>query len=118
MIIMIIMIIISNHNNNNNNNNSKNNDNNARWCSGKEPACQCRNLGFDLGNPMDRRAWWATVHGVARSLTQLTTPLQQCTKESTATFGCLSILSVARRWRSLLRNIKKKVAKPIRKQTL
>ena len=22
---------------------------------------------FCLGNPMDRRAWWATVHGVAES---------------------------------------------------
>ena len=24
-----------------------------------------------LGNPMDRRAWWATVHGVEKSQTQL-----------------------------------------------
>ena len=24
-----------------------------------------------LGNPMDRRAWWATVHGVAKIQTQL-----------------------------------------------
>ena len=24
-----------------------------------------------LGNLMDRRAWWATVHGVAKSQTQL-----------------------------------------------
>ena len=24
-----------------------------------------------LGNPKDRRAWWATVLGVAKSLTQL-----------------------------------------------
>ena len=24
-----------------------------------------------LGNPMDRGAWWATVHGVTKSLTQL-----------------------------------------------
>ena len=23
-----------------------------------------------MGNPMDRGAWWATVHGVAQSLTQ------------------------------------------------
>ena len=23
---------------------------------------------FCLGNPMDRRAWWATVHGVAKEL--------------------------------------------------
>ena len=51
-----------------------------RWPSGKESTCQCRRLKFDLwvreipwrrkwqptqvsclGNPMDRRAWWATV---------------------------------------------------------
>ena len=60
---------------------------------GKEPACQCRRhkrLGFDpwvgkipwrracnplqcscLVNPMDRGAWWATVHGVAKSRTRL-----------------------------------------------
>ena len=25
-----------------------------------------------LGNPMDREAWWATVHVVAQSQTQLT----------------------------------------------
>ena len=24
-----------------------------------------------LGNPMDRRAWWAMVHGVVKSQTQL-----------------------------------------------
>ena len=37
---------------------------NLLWCS-------C------LGNPMDREAWWTTVHGVAKSRTQLndqTTP--------------------------------------------
>ena len=26
-----------------------------------------------LGNPMDRGAWWATVHGVAKNQTQLST---------------------------------------------
>ena len=26
---------------------------------------------FCLGNPMDRRPWWATVHGVAKSQTGL-----------------------------------------------
>ena len=63
---------------------------------GKEFTCQCRRywrLGFDpwvrkiswrrkwqpnlnscLGNPRDRRAWWATVHGVAKSPTQLKHP--------------------------------------------
>ena len=25
---------------------------------------------YCLGNPMDRRAWWATVHGVTKSWTQ------------------------------------------------
>ena len=30
-------------------------------------------LVFLLGNPMDRGAWWATVHGVAKSQTQLST---------------------------------------------
>ena len=61
--------------------------------SGKEPACQCRRckrLGFDpwVGkipwrkawqptpvfswkNPMDRGAWWATAHGVAKNQTDL-----------------------------------------------
>jgi len=55
------------------------------WLSGKESICQCRICRFDpwvgkiagvgndnplqyscLGNPMDRKAWWATVHGVAK----------------------------------------------------
>ena len=51
------------------------------WLSGKESACQCRRRGFDpwvkrskwqptpfscLENPMERGAWWATAHGVAR----------------------------------------------------
>ena len=27
-----------------------------------------------LGNPKDRGAWWATVHGVAKSWTWLSTP--------------------------------------------
>ena len=54
--------------------------------SGKEPTCQCRKLEFQpwvrkipggrlgsplqyscLGNPMDRGAWWATVHGITES---------------------------------------------------
>ena len=58
-----------------------------QWCSGKESAC---NVDVDsipgsgrspgegngnplqyscLGNPMDRRAWWATFHRVAKSQT-------------------------------------------------
>ena len=33
--------------------------------NGNPLQCSC------LGNPMDRGAWWATVHGVAKSTTQL-----------------------------------------------
>ena len=57
----------------------------CRWLSGKESACQCRRHSpwvgkipgkgngnpFQyscLGNPMDRGAWKATVHGVAKEL--------------------------------------------------
>ena len=58
----------------------------SRWLSGKEYACQAEALGsipwsrrspregnghllqyFCLGNPMDRRAWQATVHKVTKS---------------------------------------------------
>ena len=67
-----------------------------KWCYGKEPACNARDsrdVGSILGsgrspgegngnplqyscleNPMDGGAWWATVHGVAKSPTQLSTP--------------------------------------------
>ena len=57
-----------------------------RWLSDEEPTCQCRRheliLGWGrcpeeangnplqyscLGNPMDRGAWWAIVHGVTKS---------------------------------------------------
>ena len=67
----------------------------SRWLSGKEPACQSRRTRrrrqFDpwvgkipssrewlstpyscLGNPMERGAWQATVHGAAKSQTQHT----------------------------------------------
>ena len=55
---------------------------------GRKSACECRRLKFDsrvekipwrrkwqptpvflLRNPMDRGAWWATVHGVAERQT-------------------------------------------------
>ena len=61
-----------------------------RWLSGKEVPCQCRIRGFDhwvrktpggrngnslqyscCENPIDRGAWWATVHGVTKSQTRL-----------------------------------------------
>ena len=60
-----------------------------RWLSGKESTCQAGDSGSLPGsgrspgegngnplqnacleNPMDRGAWWATVHGVAKSRTQ------------------------------------------------
>ena len=61
------------------------------WLSHRESTCQCRRhpetipgsgrspqegngnpLQYScLGNPMDRDAWWATVHGVAKSQTWL-----------------------------------------------
>ena len=56
------------------------------WLTGKEASCQCRRPGLDrspgegngnplqyscLGNPMDRGAWWAVVHGVAKRRTWL-----------------------------------------------
>ena len=60
------------------------------WLSGKEPICQAGDadsipgLGRFPGegngnplhyscleNPMDRGAWWATIHGVAKSWTRL-----------------------------------------------
>ena len=61
-----------------------------RWLSTKESACQSRGQGFDPwvgkipwrrkwqptpvflpGHLMDRGAWWATVHGVTKSRTQV-----------------------------------------------
>ena len=61
-----------------------------RWHSSKESSCQCRRHEFIhragkipwsrkwqlaqvflLENSMDRAAWWATVHGVTKSQTQL-----------------------------------------------
>ena len=57
------------------------------WLSGKEPACNAGDGGLIPGlgrsprrskwqsspvfmpeNPMDRGAWWTTVHGVAKEL--------------------------------------------------
>ena len=36
-----------------------------------------------LENPMDRGAWWATVHGAAKSWTQLKQPsTHACTREA------------------------------------
>ena len=62
------------------------------WLSGKESICNVGDVGLVpesgrstagencnpiqysyLENPMDRGAWWATVHGVAKSHTQMST---------------------------------------------
>ena len=62
----------------------------SRGSDGKESACNAGDLGSipglgrspgkkngyplqysDLENPVDRRVWWATVHGVAKSQTRL-----------------------------------------------
>ena len=68
----------------------------------KESACNAQDLGLIPGsgrslgeengnplqyscleNPMDRGAWWATVHGVARSRTQLSVTFNfQCLPEA------------------------------------
>ena len=53
-----------------------------QWLSSKENACNVGDAGSILGsgtspggpspeNPMDRGAWWATVHAVTKSQTQL-----------------------------------------------
>ena len=61
-----------------------------RWLRGKESACQAGDMGWIpglgrsptggndsplqhacLGNPMDRGAWWARIHVVAKSQTRL-----------------------------------------------
>ena len=77
-----------------------------RWLSGKEYTCQCRRHRFDswvrkilwrrkcnplqcpfLENPMDKAAWWATVHRVTES--DMTEPMS--TESCTTWFICFSI---------------------------
>ena len=72
------------------------------WLSGKESPWQCRRLRFDpwigkipwrriwqplqypwLGNPMGRGASWATVHGVTKNRTWLSTHTCCVTQEDT-----------------------------------
>ena len=87
--------------------------------SGKEPACQCntgniRDVGLIPGlgrspgegngypfqysclkNPMDRGAWWAIVHGVAKSQTRLkglSTHVCCCSKASSSLLLTTSLL--------------------------
>ena len=71
----------------------------SRWLSGKESAFLCRRhkrpgfrfwvrkiswcrkwqpaSAFSLENSIDRKAWWATVHGVAKNQTRLNDWTQQ-----------------------------------------
>ena len=75
------------------------------WLSGKESSSQCRRCGFNpwmgkipgegngnplqyprLGNPMDRGAWQATVHGVSKSQTQLSMHTGPCLNSSIILF--------------------------------
>ena len=91
----------------------------AGGANGKESACRCwdtRDMGsipgsgrshgvgngtpFQyscLGNPMDRGPWWATVHGVAKSQTLLSTSFRNFllpTRIHTSGFlACLAIIS-------------------------
>ena len=78
----------------------------------KESACQCRTCGYDhwigkipwkgndnplqyacLGNPIDGGAWWATIHGVAKSqiMTQRLRTAQQTTKKDYYVYCDISI---------------------------
>ena len=41
-----------------------------------------------LGNPMDRGAWWATAHGVAKSRTQLSDGVFPSSGKFSASAGC------------------------------
>ena len=86
-----------------------------RWCSGKESGCragEARDTGLISGlgrssgggncnpcqcsfleNSMDRKAWWATVHGVAKSqkgLTELIPSLSDAV--SCSSYSCSSYL--------------------------
>ena len=74
-----------------------------RWHHGKESTCQCRKCRFEpwvgkkilekemayplqyscLKNSMDRGAWWAIVHGVTKSTTQLNDWTQHMPSDNT-----------------------------------
>ena len=48
---------------------------------------------FCLGHPMDRGAWWTTVHGVARIGHRWSTAARTCLPESLALIVCLECAS-------------------------
>ena len=52
-----------------------------------------------LGSPMDRGAWWATVHGVTKSWTQLRDwACGACAHTHTHTRSCASLYSPSSKW--------------------
>ena len=78
------------------------------WLGGKESTCQCREDGFNpcvgkipwrrkgsplqyscLGDPMDRGAWWVTIHGVAKERHNLVTQQQQNSVLGNSTIPCV-----------------------------
>ena len=86
------------------------------WLSGKEPACKAGDSGLIPGSgrsagegndnplqesclehPMDRGAWWATVHGVTKSQTQLRNQITTTsgTKDSSSVSIFLASLGLA-----------------------
>ena len=52
---------------------------------------------FCLGNPMDRGAWWATVHRVAKSQAWLSDEHALCTHTHTHILGTLNVLRAKER---------------------
>ena len=88
--------------------------------SGKEAACQCRGRKFHpwvrkipgkgngnplqyscLGNPMDRGAWWATVHGAAKEMDMTERLNSNCSYLRRIIIGWGRILCVADAWQRL-----------------
>ena len=87
-----------------------------RWLSGKESACQWRVRSQGQDNPlekkmtthssipawripMDRGAWWVTVHRVAKSWTWLSTPSYYTFREANVCFhrgDSVTILALVR----------------------
>ena len=58
-----------------------------------------------LGNPMDREAWWATVHGVSKSWTQPSTHVHSYTHTHTHTHECSITFKIPYHYTGHLYNI-------------
>ena len=48
-----------------------------------------------LGNPMDRGAWWAKIHGVTKNQTQLTLNQQQHSTPVSATITLINVINMS-----------------------